>query len=258
MAEFGRMEAVVDNAGGSAPILLVCEHASNHVPAVFGGLGLEATLIEDHVAWDIGAYALARRLAGALNAPLIAAPASRLVVDANRDLSASDLIPETAEGIPVPGNLGLSAADSAARVAAFHAPFHDAIDALLAARPDIVALMAVHSFTPVLFGKPRPWHAGILHGEDRRLADVILRTLAQEQELNIGRNEPYAPSQGVFYTMSRHGAGRATVMVEVRNDLIRDEIGQARWAERLARALRAALGGIDAGHFQAGAVGKRS
>jgi predicted N-formylglutamate amidohydrolase len=179
-----------------------------------------------------------------MDCAVIAAPASRLLVDPNRDIGAVDLIPEQAESAPVPGNAGLRAEDRAARIAAFHAPFHEAIEAHLAASPHIEALVAVHSFTPVLFGKQRPWHAGMLHSEDARLADALLARLAREADLDIGRNEPYAPSQGVYYTMDRHAGGRATVMIEVRNDLIQDEIGQTRWARLLADALKAAMAAL--------------
>lgn len=247
LAEPGRMEAIVDNERGASPVLLVCEHASAFIPAAFGGLGLGPVELGSHAAWDIGAHAVARKLAAALDAPVVAAPASRLLIDPNRDFSAHDLIPETAEGARVPGNLGLSEGARSARMAAFHAPFHDAIDAVLSGRPEIVALIAVHSFTPVLFGARRPWHVGILHDDDTRLADVMLATLKRDTNLVVGRNEPYAPSQGVYYTMKRHSAGRATVMIEVRNDLIRDEIGQAQWARRLAEAVGEAMAALGAG-----------
>ncbi len=251
MAGIGRLEAAIDNAHGRAPVLLTCEHASNFMPPQFSGLGLSQAQLADHIAWDIGAHALARRLATILDAALVAAPASRLLVDPNRDIGAPDLIPEQAEGAPVPGNAGLSAADRAARIAAFHAPFHEAIEAQLAASPHVEALVAVHSLTPVLFGRERPWHAGILYAEDARLAEVMIARLAREANLNIGRNQPYAPSQGVYYTMDRHAGGRATVMIEVRNDLIRDEIGQTRWARLLADAIKAALAVLASAESQA-------
>lgn len=244
MAGIGRLEAAIDNARGRAPVLLTCEHASNFMPPEFKGLGLSQAQLADHVAWDIGAHALARRMAKIMDCAVIAAPASRLLVDPNRDIGAVDLIPEQAESAPVPGNAGLRAEDRAARIAAFHAPFHEAIEAHLAASPHIEALVAVHSFTPVLFGKQRPWHAGMLHSEDSRLADAMLARFAREADLDIGRNEPYAPSQGVYYTMDRHAGGRATVMIEVRNDLIQDEIGQTRWARLLADALKAAMAAL--------------
>lgn len=256
MAELGRMRAVLDNEQGAAPLLLVCEHASNFVPEEFAGLGLPDEALADHIAWDIGAHALARRLALQLNAPLIAAPASRLLVDPNRAFDAHDLIPAVAEGRSVQGNQNVSAAEREARIAAFHAPFHDAIESLLTARTDIVALMAVHSFTPVFHGEARPWHAGVLHGPDVRLADVMHDVLARDASLHVGRNQPYAPEQGVYYTMDRHAGGRATVMIEVRNDLIRDEFGQTRWAHRLAQAAGEALAALEEG--AASAAGRRS
>lgn len=258
MGAIERMEASVENLQARAPLLLVCEHASKFMPAQFNGLGLGMAALEDHVAWDIGAHALARRMGMLLGCPLVAAPASRLLVDPNRDLEAPDLIPVSAEGAPIPGNLELDVEERAARIAAFHVPFHQAIDDCLSARPDIVALIAVHSFTPSLGGVARPWHAGILHGPDTRLAQVMIDVLARDLTLNIGRNEPYAPAQGVYYTMERHGVGRATVMIEVRNDLIRDEIGQTRWAQRLAEAVSAALSALERENGQAGsgAIGR--
>lgn len=258
MAKPGRLEAVIDNADGQAPLLLVCEHASNFVPPAFERLGLCEAALSDHIAWDIGAHALARRLAEALDAPLIAAPASRLLVDVNRAFDAHDLIVETAEGAPVPGNLNLSEEQREARVRAYHAPFHEAIEALLARRPDIIALTAVHSFTPVFFGEQRPWHAGVLHGPDARMADAMLDVLTREAGLTIGRNQPYAPEQGVFYTMSRHAGRRATAMIEVRNDLIRDDAGLSRWAQLLGGALRASLAALAEEHSSSGLIGRRS
>lgn len=259
MAGYERMEALVENAHASAPLLLTCEHASNFMPPQFAGLGLSAGQLADHVAWDIGALSLAQRLARILDVALVAAPASRLLVDPNRDIAAHDLIPEQAEGALIPGNSNLSAADRAQRIAAFHAPFHEAIEAQLARSPHVQALVAVHSFTPVLFGRERPWHAGILYADDARLADTMIETLTRESGLNIGRNQPYAPSQGVYYTMDRHAAGRATVMIEVRNDLIREEIGQERWARLLAQALNAAMSALSGGSGRetTGAIGGR-
>jgi predicted N-formylglutamate amidohydrolase len=259
MAQIGRLEAVIENAHGRAPVLLTCEHASNFMPPGFGGLGLGESALAEHVAWDIGAHGLALRMAQFLDAPLVAAPASRLLVDPNRKLDAHDLIPEKAEGAPIPGNAKLNADERAARVAAFHVPFHEAIDAQLKRGPHIEALAAVHSFTPVFHGEARPWHVGILHAEDTRLADAMLETLSGDASLVVGRNQPYAPEQGVFYTMDRHAGLRATVMIEVRNDLIRDEIGQTRWARALADALNAALAGLAGGSDRAapGAIGGR-
>jgi predicted N-formylglutamate amidohydrolase len=236
-----RNEAIIVNEAGRSPVLLICEHASDFVPGLYEGLGLSPALLADHVAWDIGALATARLMAQRLDAALIAAPVSRLVIDVNRDHGAHDLIPVTAEGTPVPGNLDLSTEERARRIAAYHAPFHDAIDAHLKRAPQLRAMVSVHSFTPSLFGKTRPWHASLLHNEDRFISDIMIEKLSTESNLVIGRNEPYAPKDGVFYTMDRHAGGLASAMIEVRNNLIADSIGQERWAERLAGALSIAL-----------------
>ena len=236
-----RTEARIDNPQGRARLLLVCCHASRHVPEGFAGLGLSEAVLADHCAWDIGALDLARRLAAKLDAPLVSAPVSRLLVDPNRALDAPDLIAEEAEGQPVPGNLGLSADEIEARLDAYHAPYHEAIDSLLDRRDDIQALVSVHSFTPVMNGAARPWHVGVLHEADTRLADRLIAALGAHAELSVGRNQPYAPTDGVYYTLERHGAGRMTAMIEVRNDQLADEGGQDRWAKLLADALGAAV-----------------
>ena len=241
MSTAERTEAIIDNEGGRSPVLLVCEHASDFVPKHYEGLGLSPELLADHVAWDIGAHALARLLARALDAALIAAPVSRLVIDVNRHVDAHDLIPATAEGTPVPGNADLSAEEHARRIQIYHAPFHDAIDAHLKAAKHLKAIVSVHSFTPSLFGKARPWHAGLLHDDDRFIADIMIEQLSRESDLVIGRNEPYAPTDGVFYTMDRHAGALASAMIEVRNDLIANSVGQERWANSLAPALSTAL-----------------
>jgi len=43
------------NENGRSPIVLICEHASNHIPAEYAGLGLDASEVTRHIAWDIGA-----------------------------------------------------------------------------------------------------------------------------------------------------------------------------------------------------------
>lgn len=240
-ASHAPMRAIVENAGGRTPLLLTCEHAKNFIPAHLNGLGLPQAVLEDHVAWDIGAFETARRLARTLDAPLIGAPASRLLVDPNRDLAAHDLIPETAEGAPVPGNLRLSQEERAARIAAYHIPYHAEIERFLSERPDIKALASIHSFTPQLLGQTRPWHVGVLFDHDERLSAPIIEILTQDPDLAVGLNEPYPAANGLFYSMDRHRGARAVVEIEIRNDLIRDAAGQARWAQILTAPFLAAL-----------------
>ncbi len=242
----------VINRQGVSRCLLVCDHASNRVPVALGTLGLPAAELENHTAWDPGALAVAGRMAALLDAPLVASAVSRLVIDCNRAFDAPNLIPETAEGKPVPGNARLDAAERQRRVAAFHAPFHAAIDAVIAERTGrsaIAAIVSVHSFTPVLFGAARPWTLGILHDDDTRIADAMIARLQGERGVKLGRNQPYSPADGVYYTLVRHATsqGRAAAMIEIRNDQIRDPAGVERWAGMLAAALGEALGRIETG-----------
>ena len=104
------------------------------------------------------------------------------------------------------------------------------------------ALIAIHSFTPVYFGKARPWQVGIVFDDDRRLADLLIRGFEADPALTVGINEPYSPADGVYYTLDRHAQPRGlpAAMIEIRNDEIGDEAGQRSWAERLADILFAA------------------
>ena len=227
---------------GASEIVLICEHASKTMPKVLGSMGLDEAALESHIAWDIGAQRVAEMLSDRLDASLISQRFSRLAYDCNRPPEAAGAYPQRSEIFDVPGNAGLSASDKARRADALYHPFHQAIDALLDARLAAgrnVVLVTVHSFTPVYFGKPREGHLGILHDEDSRLADAMLdasQTLGLDQVL---RNYPYGPEDGVTHTLKRHGLTRqiANVMLEIRNDLISEDAGQALWTARIAELL---------------------
>jgi predicted N-formylglutamate amidohydrolase len=232
------------NADATGPAVIVCEHASNHIPERYDGLGLTCAARDSHVAWDPGAEGVAQGLAAALDAPMIAGRISRLVYDCNRPPEAPSAIPVRSAGVEVPGNAGLSEAARAARAADVYDPFSHALDDLLARRGRVgtpFALITVHSFTPVWQGVPRAVEIGILHDADTRLADAIL---AEEPRGRVTlRNAPYGPEDGVTHTLRRHGLGNAlpNVMIEIRNDLIATPAEQARITRGLASMLGSAL-----------------
>jgi predicted N-formylglutamate amidohydrolase len=241
----------VSRADGLSDIVLVCEHAANRMPRALGTLGLDAATLEGHIAWDIGAAAVAERLSDMLDAALVMQRFSRLAYDCNRPPEAADAYPEKSEIFAVPGNRGLSAADKALRAEALYHPFHGAIADLMdkraaAGRP--VILVTVHSFTPVFFGEPRDGALGILHDDDRRLADLMLKAAAAAGLEGVRRNYPYGPQDGVTHTLRKHGLTRqiANVMLEIRNDLITDASGQAEWASRISGLLRTGLDELNA------------
>ena len=236
--------ARIENARGRSPVVLVCEHASNHIPPHLRDLGLGRTELESHIAWDPGAFGVARGLSKLLDAPLAYATVSRLVIDLNRATSAPNSIVAMSEFTPVPGNSGL-APEERARREAFYRAFHDALGALIESRAAaglVRAVVSVHSFTPVYRGIPRPWHVGLLFHRDERLARLLQERLREDRETVVGLNEPYSPADGVFHTLERHAERRslAPLMIEIRNDLIRERDQQSSWSNQLAPLLKEA------------------
>ncbi|RWK53137.1 N-formylglutamate amidohydrolase [Mesorhizobium sp.] len=228
----------VTNPGGSSPFVLTCDHASNFLPPEFGTLGLAAEELSRHIAWDPGALPVARRMAAALDATLVETRVSRLVIDCNRPLDAPDLVPPVSETTAIPGNAGLSEMQRAARIALSWQPFHDAVASIIdtrLARGLETRLVSIHSFNPVYRGKSRPWHIGVIHDEDGRLAAPFVAALQRLAGVTVGVNEPYSPADRVYFTLERHARplGLPCAMIEIRNDEISDEAGQRKWADLL-------------------------
>jgi len=222
--------------------LVVCDHAARCIPRALGDLGLPVDALGRHIAWDIGAAELSMALAQRLQTSAFLANYSRLVVDCNRAPEAPDAFTIDGDGHRIPGNLGLSAADREARLDAIHRPYHTALSETVAqcvARGP-VALIAIHSFTPVFHGFARPWVAGVLYGDDARLADPLLRHLRAAAVGRIGDNEPYSGRYPSAYTLHRHArAGDCPhVSLEIRQDELLTPAGVRRWADLLAGALR--------------------
>ena len=220
--------------GTRRDLLLICDHASNRVPCELAGLGLDASALARHIGWDIGAGALTERLAARLDAPAVLCRFSRLVIDPNRPLDHRQSILAESDGVRVPGNRALDAAEGERRAAAYFWPYHAALAAAVAALP-APALIAVHSFTPALAGSDRPWHAGVLHDDDVRLAAPMLRAFAAYGDLRVGDNEPYTGYSDMTFTLGHHarGGALASVALEVRQDLLATDAGIDRWVRVL-------------------------
>lgn len=212
-------------------VICIADHASNHVPAGVE-LGIDRSLLNDHIAIDIGVEGVADRLARRHGLPAHIAAVSRLVCDFNRDEYDPAAVPTTSDGHLIPGNIG---ADVEARLDRFHRPYHDALaDFIAAARPRLI--VALHSFTPALktSTQERPWEVALLYNEDDRAARHAIRMLGQ-QGMNVGDNEPYS-GKDLNATMNRHAEahGIPYCAIEIRQDQIANEAGQARWAMLLA------------------------
>jgi len=241
----GAAVTLVNTAAASA-IVLACDHASNRLPRRVGTLGVDAATLQSHAAWDPGADALARHMARSLDAVLVSAGFSRLVIDVNRPPGAPESIRERSEIFDIPGNRDLSEQERAARAEALYGPFHDAIDAALVARHGrdrAPVLVTVHSFTPVYLGKRREVELGVVFDDDARLGEIMLRLAPRYTALAARPNDPYGPQDGVTHTLRRNAMARglANVMLEIRNDLIATAESQERIGGELSALVRASV-----------------
>jgi predicted N-formylglutamate amidohydrolase len=236
-------EPAVEIREGGGSLVIVCEHASNRLPQALGSLGLKPSDLDRHIAWDPGAAGVAAAMAAALDATLVMQRYSRLAIDCNRHPELPDAVATFSEDTSIPGNIDLSPAARAGRIATLWEPFHAALDRIIDGRlaaGQPTKLVTVHSFTPVYRGVARPWHVGIISTEERSLADVLLAALSRDRSLTVGDNEPYSAKDNVDYTIRRHGLDRGVphAMIEIRNDIVRHAAGQREWAARLAGIFR--------------------
>jgi predicted N-formylglutamate amidohydrolase len=232
----------VNRAGRSAFVIAV-DHAGRAIPRRLNDLGVGKADLSRHIAWDIGALAVARGVSDILDAPLIAQRYSRLVIDCNRDPAVPTSIPTLSEHTRIPGNEDLSPTQRRARRLGVFDPYHQRLGALIderlaAGRPTI--LVAQHSMTDCFKGDRRCMHAAVLYNRDPRLAQQVRLALQREPGLQIADNEPYSLSDDTDYTIPRHAEARGLlhVEIEIRQDLIVDERGQAAWAQRIAHSLQ--------------------
>ncbi|MCX5516397.1 N-formylglutamate amidohydrolase [Kaistia algarum] len=227
-----------DEAGG---LILLCDHATNRLPAAYGSLGLPPDELERHIAYDIGAAALTRGLAERFGVPAVLSRFSRLLIDPNRGQDDPTLVMRLSDGAVIPGNARINAAERRRRIEEFYQPYDEAIGHLVdrsLASGHVPAILSIHSFTPIWRGTPRPWHAGILWDQDPRLARALIEGLASQGDLVVGDNEPY---HGALKgdTLYRHATerGLSHALLEVRQDLIADLAGVREWVDRIAAVL---------------------
>lgn len=223
------------------PLILVCEHASRYIPTALNDLGLSGEAAHEHIAWDIGALALAESLSEALGATLLVANYSRLLIDLNRPLQAPDSIPAKSEIYQVPGNQNLDEATRDYRRECLFTPFHTRLGELIDARVAegrTVRVVGIHSFTPVYFGQPRALEAGVLYGQAEDYANRLIDGLARHP-LRVAGNQPYKINPASDMTVPFHGDVRGidSVLIEVRNDLLRNRLAVQTWSDYLAPLL---------------------
>ena len=226
-------------------LILVCDHAENAFPDGYGTLGLPVDQLRRHIAYDIGARAITERLSARLGVPAVLTRFSRLLIDPNRGADDPTLIMRLSDGAIIAGNNRLDAAERNKRVQRYHAPYHAAIGRVLdrcIASGVVPAILSLHSFTESWKDVPRPWHVGILWDKDPRLAKPLLDGFFGGHDIIVGDNEPYKGSlRGDCLWQHATVRGLASAIIEYRQDLVRDEEGQANWADRTEIIMRAVL-----------------
>ncbi len=241
---FERLDGRLD-----AGVLLLCDHARNALPPVYGTLGLGREALARHIAYDIGAAWLTRRMAARLGAPAVMSTFSRLLIDPNRGADDPTLVMRYSDGAIVPGNARIDAAEIARRTETYWRPYRDAAaattEAMLASgRPP--AIVSIHTFTPTWRGFARPWKVGVLYDRDDRMARALLRALSEDglAAHDIGDNEPYRGGlTGDTIDAVATARGLPNALIEVRQDLVATREAAEAWGDRLARLVDGVLGG---------------
>lgn len=238
------LEAVLDDAvervrggEGRCPVLLTCEHASEHLPAPWSWSPADARLSGTHWAWDLGIADLVRLLAGGLEATAVLSRATRLLVDVNRPLDSDTLFRSVADGEPIALNTAITEADRAARIAQFYEPYHRAIDEEVE-RIQPRLILSLHSFTPVYEGgAPREVEIGVLWDVDEALGHQWTAALSRGR-FRVVEQEPYS-GKGFMYSAQHHAtrANIPAIELEIRNDLLQDDQAVVELASLIANAL---------------------
>lgn len=238
------------NPESRSALLLVCDHATRAIPKSLDQLGLTEEQLCRHIAYDIGAAELTKRLAERFGATAVLSGYSRLVIDPNRALDDATAIPVISDDVVIPGNRALDAAEERRRVEAIFTPYHAAIGSEVAkrrGRGQVPPIVSIHSFTPVMRGVARPWHVGVLWDRDPRIPLPMIEHLRADGRWCVGDNEPYSGRTTAGGTVETHAtpAGLPNVLIEVRQDLIAIAEGVAVWAQALGDALEAILADPD-------------
>lgn len=226
----------------ASDILIVADHASNHVPADID-LGIDPRHLGEHVAIDLGVAQIAEQLVAGGGFCAILAGVSRLVIDLNREPESPGLVPVSSDGIAIFGNVG---ADVAGRMDRFYHPYHAMVEQLASAA-HAPFILSLHSFTPSLASRPeeaRPWHVGVLYNEDERAAPIAIRGFEVLGHI-VGDQLPYS-GRLLNATMNRHAEahGRHYLGLELRQDLILTQDAQSRFAADIRSVAEAVRRGL--------------
>ena len=191
---------------GPLRLVVSCEHGGGYVPPRFTNCFQHtAAALESHRSYDAGALELARHIARRADAPLLAARVTRLLVDLNRSPGHRALFSEFTSGLNVQ--------DKRAILQQHYFPHRCRLQAAIASAVQqgrFVVHLGVHTFAPVLRGRPRRADVGLLYDPARPAEKAFCRRWQQElakrmPSLIVRRNYPYlGRSDGLTTALRRH------------------------------------------------------
>jgi predicted N-formylglutamate amidohydrolase len=195
LSETAAMGGRAADCGGlaSAGLVITCEHGGNRIPAPYRDLfHAHQALLDSHRGYDPGALIMARALATAFAAPLVASTVSRLLVDLNRSVGHPRLHSEATRKAP---------AEMRQRILEhYYQPYRAQAERFVTQTivdHGLVIHLSSHSFTPELDGKVRDADIGLLYDPARPgEADLCERWKTSLEvcapDLTVRRNYPYA------------------------------------------------------------------
>jgi predicted N-formylglutamate amidohydrolase len=198
-------------------LLITSEHGGNRVPEEYRTLFRNAKQeLNGHRGHDPGSLELARLLAKATSAPLIATEWTRLLVEVNRSPRHRRLFSEFTRDQPAEVKHQM--------VAKYYEPHRRRVEGklveLVQQRPPVVHV-GVHTFTPQLDGVVRNADIGLLYDPARRKEQTFCVAWSQQlnlalPELRVRRNYPYlGKSDGLVTYLRRLFSPREYLAIEL-------------------------------------------
>tara|TARA_B100001063_G_C16736572_1_gene542356 strand:- start:878 stop:1660 length:783 start_codon:yes stop_codon:yes gene_type:complete len=226
--------------------LIICDHASNNIPSNFANLGLDKEILDTHIAYDIGAKEVSVHLSNILDCPLVMSDFSRLLIDPNRGIDDPTLIMRISDDKIIEGNKKIHNFKEDEfrnnRIKKYYNAYHNKILELINFKiknKKYPAIISIHSFTPFWKNKKRDIDIGILWDNDDRLPKIFFNYFQKNnRNLIIGNNKPYS-GRLKNDTIYKHATmnGLSNILIELRQDLIKEKKGQEFFANLIAKPL---------------------
>jgi len=228
---------IIDFSAGHSRTLVTAEHASVELPFGYSWPEQDKRLVGDHWSYDPGSSDMARELTKDLNAVGLLSRYSRLLVDVNRPLNSPTLFRDIADGKTIELNNKMAAEEKKKRIKYYYKPYHTALKRILKVHP-IRLVLSIHSFTPVYEGARRQVEIGVLFNKRSDLAKSLQKRFAGNG-CDARLNEPWSGKKGFMFAVDAvANHERRCVMLEFRNDLLRDSAWRARVRRLLVDELR--------------------